>query len=129
MRGIKRGRWEVERERCRIEEKIPRPALRDADPIGSIVDGVIAKVLPRELRWASRLCAEWVEMVGGTVAQHTRPGRVDGSHLYVYVDSSVWLNELKRYGQKEMLDNIQCHLGKSAITALHLVPDPDSDRS
>ena len=115
----------MERERCRIESRDPFPEFRDAIPIDRIVQEVVRRVVPRETRWGARLSDDWKEMVGGTVAAHTRPGRLDGSVLYVYVDSSVWLHELKRYGRRDMLANIRRHLGDGAgIRSLRFVPDP-----
>jgi len=66
--------------------------------------------------WLDVLQAEWTKIVGEGVAKHTCPGRFDKKKLTVFVDSSTWLNELSRYGQKEMLANIQKRFGKEPRT-------------
>ena len=72
--------------------------------------------------WLQQLQGDWTRVVGAAVAKHTRPGRFDGRALSVYVDNAVWLNELKRYGQEQMLANLRKQFPK--IQAVRLEPDP-----
>ena len=76
--------------------------------------------------WVDTLSQEWSDIVGKAVGLHTRPGRVEGQQLTVFVDSSVWLNELKRYGAKQMLKNLQDKLGAARIRNVRLQLDPES---
>jgi predicted nucleic acid-binding Zn ribbon protein len=75
--------------------------------------------------WLHTLENEWVKLVGNTIAKHARPGRYENGMLIVFVDSSVWLNELKRYGKKEMLSKLQERFGARKMRKLVLSPDPD----
>jgi predicted nucleic acid-binding Zn ribbon protein len=89
------------------------------------IDVLMKKIGLSEPHWLETLSNDWVQIVGEGVGRHARPGRVDGTILYVFVDSSVWLNELKRYGHKEMLAAIQKRFGHSRINSIRLQLDPD----
>ncbi|ACK42822.1 MULTISPECIES: DUF721 domain-containing protein [Dictyoglomus] len=43
---------------------------------------------------------KWEEVVGETLSQHTKPAYVREGVLYVYVDSSVWVQELSLFKDK-----------------------------
>ena len=49
--------------------------------------------------------------------------------MTVFVDGAVWMNELKRYWQKEMLNKLQNRFGAATIKKLVLQPDPDMQPS
>ena len=122
-----RGQWTVHRERCRIGPG-PQPPRSDDHAIGDALPGVMKRFGLDEQHWVDTLTAEWKEIVGAAVGTHSRPGRLDGSRLTVFVDSSVWLNELKRYGAKQMLGNLQSRFGASRIRNIRLQLDPDQRR-
>ncbi|MDA0578097.1 MAG: DUF721 domain-containing protein, partial [Verrucomicrobia bacterium] len=71
------------------------------------------------------LATEWPHLVGNDVARHTRPAGLERRVLLVYVDSSVWLSELQRFGQKQILTNLQKRFGQDCVPALRLRLDPD----
>jgi len=120
-----KGRWAVERERCRLDEfSVPTPP-DELRSFGAVATGALSRVLPRGLQWSMQLQDEWVALVGGTVAQHARPGRLDGRILFVYVDSAVWLNELRRFSKGKILENVQKRFGAGRVSAIRLVPDPE----
>lgn len=93
----------------------------------------MADVVPRLMKqfgledryWEQALLTEWVSIVGEQVARRTRPGRVQNQTLYVFVTSSAWLSELSRYGQKQMLENLQKKFGAEKIKSLRIQMDPD----
>lgn len=122
---VGRGRWELERERCRIDEKIPRPPAREAQPIAPIVFALLSKLGIEQPEWMGALQEDWPRIVGLAVAAHTRPGRLDRRRLIVFVDSSVWLSELMRYGRSQMLANLQKKLGPGRVDSVTLQLDPD----
>ena len=127
-RAYSRGKWQVERERCQIGDRVP--SVGDAEPV-SIADtmaGVMKRLGLENTHWLTVLENEWQTLVGETVARHARPGRMERKKLTVFVDSSVWLNELLRYGRKQMLANLQKRFGSDRIVSVNLVSDPD-DRS
>ncbi len=77
------------------------------------------------LQWTAELAEAWPLVVGEQVAGHTRPGRMLGTELVVYVDSSVWLSELQRYGLKGLCAKVQDYCGKQKVRGIRLQLDPD----
>ena len=120
-----RGRWQVERERFHIPDARPSDDKAAAVPVGDAVAASMRQLGLEEPHWVRRLEAEWLSLVGDSVAKHARPGRYERGRLVVFVDSAVWLNELKRYGQARMLENLQNRFGVDKIKSLSLQPDPD----
>jgi predicted nucleic acid-binding Zn ribbon protein len=74
--------------------------------------------------WLETVDAEWPVMVGEDVAKHTRIGGITDKNLTVYVDNTVWLSELSRYGRDKMLGNIQKRFGTDRIKSVKLLLDP-----
>ncbi len=121
-----KGRWMIERERCRIDSDMQAP-LPDS---GGVAVGVGVEALLKRLglanaSWASGLADAWETIVGKQVSLHSRPGVLQEGELTVFVDSSVWLSELKRYGMASMLRNVQDYAGKDRVKKLRLQIEPD----
>ncbi|MBU8922807.1 MAG: DUF721 domain-containing protein [Bacteroidales bacterium] len=55
---------------------------------------------------AVRLRAEWVEVVGETVAARCRPGDVHEGTLFVMVENNVWMQEI-RFHQDRIIRRIR----------------------
>lgn len=119
------GKWQVERERHQLAQPEPYMSFRDASPIGAMVPRIMKKIGLADQHWLEELAAEWAGLVGEAVAKHTRPGRFQAKELTVFVDSSVWLNELSRYGRKEMLAKLEQRFGDRDIKSVNLKLDPD----
>ena len=121
-----KGRWAVERERHHLDSAAP-PSPDPKNPsISDIIPGIMKKLGLEQEQWTTVLDREWTDLVGPTVAAHTRPGRYQNKQLVVFVDSATWLNELKRYNQAEMLKKLQARFGADKIRRLSLQPDPGS---
>lgn len=103
--------------------KPPRRA-EEPVPIADVLASLSRRLRLDEGLWARELARDWAAVVGAAVAAHTRPGRVQGPTLVVYVDSSAWLNELKRYGEKQMMANIRKRVGPDRVRTLRLQLDP-----
>jgi predicted nucleic acid-binding Zn ribbon protein len=114
----------VQRERCRLEQSDPLPDDQAAVSIGAIIPRVMARLGLERDRWLGDLREEWPAVAGQDVARHTRPGRLDRERLVVFVDSSVWLNELSRYGARTLLENIRRRFGASRVRSLRFQIDP-----
>jgi predicted nucleic acid-binding Zn ribbon protein len=122
---MSKGQWAVYRERVRIKDHFQPRQRKDGKVFSDGVSTLMKQMGLDEQHWVETLSKEWQEIVGKGVGKHTRPGRIAGCTLYVFVDSSVWLNELKRYGQKEMLANLQDRFGANRIRSLSIQIDPD----
>jgi hypothetical protein len=115
----------IERERCCIDAGTPPPVPVVCANMETGVKDFLRSLGLRELAWTHELVEQWVEVVGTQMAGHTRPGRMNGDKLVVYVDSSVWLHELSRYGLKSMLAKVQQHCGDKRVKGIVLQLDPD----
>lgn len=92
---------------------------RDSLPIGNVMDGVLKKLgLDRRFK-ESQIAAQWKSWVGDAISRHSHPYRVVNKKLVVYVDNSVWLNELNRQYKIWILKKIQTVLGKELIQDIH----------
>jgi predicted nucleic acid-binding Zn ribbon protein len=120
-----REQWEVMRERCRIESPYPPPQNMQIKPNENVIANIMKKFGLNEIHWLSTLEEEWNELVGTAVATHTRPGKFENSQLTIYVDNSVWMYELKRGGQKIILNNLAKRYGKEKIKKIDLQLDPE----
>lgn len=123
--GYTRGRWMIERERCRIEAGTPPPAEDACEDMQSGLRAAFAHLGLDGVHWTAELVEKWPGIVGSQVALHTRPGRLFGAELIVYVDSSVWLHELTRYGLKGMFMKLQAFPGSERVKGIRLQLDPD----
>ena len=99
--------------------------MPDAKPIQDALASIMKSIGAEAEHWTAQLATIWADVVGPDVARHTRPGMIDRQCLTVYVDSSVWLNELSRYGQQRMLENLRQHAGAARIRQVVLRLDPD----
>jgi len=120
-----RGRWHVQRERFHLENEIAPHGVTDPAKIADIIPALMKGLGLGDMHWLNVMQEEWAGIVGEAVAKHTRPGRMEKKKLTVFVDSSVWLNELLRYGRKEMLVNLQKRFGRGKVDMVNLVLDPD----
>ncbi len=83
--------------------------------IGVVLESVLKKLgLDRRLREA-KISQEWARIVGAKIAQHSKPVAVKGRVLFVNVDSSVWLSELRRFFKEKMLEQLHSELGEERI--------------
>lgn len=56
----------------------------------------------------------WAEVVGETLAAHSCPAAMKGKQLLVYVDSSVWLHEM-RFLKEDLIDALNRLPGGSPV--------------
>jgi len=117
-------KWQMQRERHHIDREEPIPSEVSIG-ISDVIPDVMKKIGLEKPFWENELIEKWNELVGPQLAAHTRPGRLDRKILYVYVNHPGWLNELARYGQKEILKKLQDYFGANKIKNVRLQLDPD----
>ena len=98
-------------------------ALDGGVPFGKLLTVMLKSMKLDDQLSMGRIEGEWPKIMGTAVAAHTRPGRLIGSELAVYVDSSVWLSELHR-SRARMLANLQKAYGPKRIQSMRLQIDP-----
>lgn len=102
----------------------PGKLLDGGIPLSKLIAPILKSLRLEETRSINHLHDRWEATMGKPVAAHTRPGILNNGELVVYVDSSPWLSELKRYAAREMLANLQKAFGKDAIRSVRLQLDP-----
>jgi len=127
-KGFNRGRWQIERERCRIADVRPPSGPADPSVMADVIPALMKRLGLADQHWLGVLEEEWAKIAGEAVAKHTRPGRMEKKKLTVFVDNSVWMNELMRYGSKQLLLNLQKRFGSGRIVSVAFVLDPDAGR-
>ena len=123
--AFSRGRWQLERERCQIQDTEPPIPFNEATPVAAVISDLIRSLEPERNSWADTLEEEWSSVLGPPFAAHSRPGRLEGGRLVIFVDSSVWLSELSRYGRGKILSALQRRFGAQRITSVSVALDPD----
>jgi predicted nucleic acid-binding Zn ribbon protein len=118
------SRWEIQRERCRTGSDAAAPAAAP-DPVGAVIARVMGKLGVAGEFGADELTEVWPEIVGPVVAAHARPGRVARGEVLVFVDSSVWLFELRRSWHARILERLKLRLGPERARSLRFTIDPD----
>lgn len=67
----------------------------DARPVGDWVGRVVRKWNLADKNWFEQLDREWPQLAGLPVSKHARPGRFTQTTLFLFVDSSPWLYEIR----------------------------------
>ncbi len=120
-----RGQWAVQRERCRLDDRAVPQSEPELRPLGEMLPAVMRSLGLEQVHWSVRLEADWPAITGAVLAAHTRPGTIRDGVLTIFVDSSVWLSELARFGRKPLLDKLQAAYGAAEIRDIRLQLDPD----
>ena len=117
--------WQLERERHHIlrERPLQPDRLTGIEPV---IENVIKGLGLGNRLWEQALLTEWESLVGPQVAKHARPGRLERKVLHIIVDHPAWLSDLSRYGQKQILTNLQERFGVDKIKSLRLQLNPDA---
>lgn len=110
--------------KTRQAEALPDKLLDGGIPLAKLIAPILKSLRLEESRSVNHLQERWEATMGKAVAAHTRPGVLNNGDLTVYVDSSPWLSELKRYTSREMLANLQNAFGREVIRSVRLQLDP-----
>lgn len=109
---------------------MPSTRGKHLGPVGDSLLGLLAHLGYQKRASALWGMMVWNEAVGEAVARHAKPERVDGSILWVVVDSAAWAEEL-RWMEETLLARIEAACGRKAVTGLRmrvgrLPPDDDT---
>lgn len=98
--------------------------IPEAAPVEDILKGIMNRIDLLRLDWVDELAKAWPDVAGKAVAAHTRPCRLEGPRLIVYVDQHVWMMELQRSGKKPLLTNIWKKFGTDKVKDILFRLDP-----
>ncbi len=90
---------------------------RDPQPLGRLASRIAA-----DHGWTDRLTggqvfARWATLVGGEVAEHTKPVSLKDGELTVQAESTAWATQL-RLLQRQIVQRIADGLGKDVVRKL-----------
>ncbi len=74
----------------------PPETRQPPEPIAAAVEKVLTRLKINESPWFNRLIAAWPKLAPPEVAKVARPGKWENNTLYIFVDSSPHLFEIRR---------------------------------
>jgi len=119
-----RGQWAIERERFQISNPFP-PSPAHLERTSDVVLRVMKNMGLESRTWEERLQNEWIDLVGTQIAKNARPGRMNNKILHIFVNHSIWLDEISRYSKKDILHKLQERFGADTIADIKVALDPD----
>jgi predicted nucleic acid-binding Zn ribbon protein len=86
------------------------------------VSEILSKVLPGlrldQRRAEAELVRVWKDLLPPDIVAHAHPAGLRKGTLFVIVDSNVWMHDIIRYRQKEILERLQHSFGRQTVTKL-----------
>lgn len=80
-----------------------------------MVAGVVQGLRLDQRRAETEILKVWNHLLDPHIATHAQPVGLRKGTLFVTVDSSVWLSEIVRYRQREILQRLQSSFGTRVI--------------
>ncbi len=87
-------------------------------PIGSVIDGLIAKWGIRKPLKRAEVISNWAEIVGDRIANETRADRIRNTILFVTCSSPMWAQELGLL-KPTIMKKIRARVGTGIVTDIH----------
>ena len=82
--------------------------------IGMVLESVTRRMGLESPFLEYRLQSQWVDIVGRSLAAHTRPDTIRYKKLYLFVEHSVWLQHLT-FLKASLLDKVNAMAGHQAV--------------
>lgn len=83
-------------------------------PMRGIIDQLMKKWSSQAVQQEEVFTMAWRDTVGEKLAQHSRPARVIGRKLLVFVESAAWMNELT-YLKEKIIIQVKIAFSKKGI--------------
>jgi predicted nucleic acid-binding Zn ribbon protein len=97
---------------------IERATQAPTKPTAQVMDRVLARLNIDRRRRETEILKVWNLLIDPNIVAHARPTGLRKGTLFISVDNSVWLAEIVRYRQKEILQRLQHSYGRDIITRL-----------
>ena len=101
------------------------PSKKSIQVAGDLVGKVLKDFGLEDSSRLADLQKAWPDLVGNMNAEHSRPGKLEGGVLSVYVDHHMWLNDMKRTLAPMLLKKLQEKAGKKTIRSLRFEITPE----
>lgn len=116
-------KWELIRERFRIEAPFPPPEQRMEKCIRDILADLMQKE-PAAVPLPELITERWPVIAGEQLARHIHPSHLKNGILYVYADHPGWLAEVRRLPKAHLLKKILSIRGIPEIKDIRFQLDP-----
>jgi hypothetical protein len=84
----------------------------------SVMPGVLKGLGLDRKRSEAEIVKVWNHLLDPNITKHAQPVGLRRGTLFVNVDSSVWLSEIVRYRQRDILERLQHSFGAEYIVRL-----------
>ena len=91
-----------------------------ARPLQDVLGNVLPGLRLDQRRADAEILRVWKHLMPPDIAAHARPVGLRKGTLHVNVDTNVWLSEIVRFRQKEILERLQHSFGREKIAKLAL---------
>jgi len=99
-------KWELDRERFRIEDRFPPPDRHPERRIGDILTSLLRKDETDIIVLPEVIAERWPVIAGEQLASHVHPSHLKNGVLYLQADHPGWLAELRRLPKTGLLKKI-----------------------
>ena len=82
---------------------------------GDVLSKVVGNLRLETKRAEAEVVRVWNSLLDPEIVAHAQPTGLRKGTLFVNVDSSVWLSEIVRYRQKEIIDRLRHSFGRDFI--------------
>jgi predicted nucleic acid-binding Zn ribbon protein len=86
-----------------------------AKPVGEILPRVMKELRLEQRQAETEVLRAWNALLDPNVTAHAQPVGLHKGTLFVNVDSSVWLDDIVRYRQREIMDRLRHTFGLELV--------------
>lgn len=115
-------KWELKRERFRLDAPFPPPEKRQEKPISEILANLLSENAAPPLPEIIDKC--WPVIAGEQLSKHVRPSHLQSGVLYLHADHPGWLAEVKRLPKHQWLKKIRAIRDLPEIKDIRFQLDP-----
>lgn len=117
-------KWELSRERFRIEDRLPPPERHPERRISDILTEMLRKDEPEAVVLPEVIAERWPVIAGEQLASHVCPSHLKNGVLYLQADHPGWLAELRRLPKAGLLKKISSIPDIPEISDIRFQLDP-----
>lgn len=99
----------------------PRETRQEPEPFSALVEKTLKRLNIQESPWLDELAQAWPSLVPPEVSGVSRPGKWDNGILYIYVNSSPKLFELRRTALKRIEEAVRRFAGDNRVKHVRLM--------
>jgi predicted nucleic acid-binding Zn ribbon protein len=97
----------------------PGPDPRDPQPFGAVLAKLVKSRGWEKPAAEATVFGEWPKVVGGEVASHCRPVKLENGELTIEAESTAWATQLRLLAAR-LLVQIAGQIGHNVVTKLHI---------